>query len=246
MDKDNSSNTDKEFNIDKFLQPALLIALITVISYYIGHSYTSGYLGRMGIRHEFIEFPTTYYFLQSIIGVFFGIITIYFILFFKRSDNQSKTLRSALDNLFCLIVAAIFIYQGILEGNYSLFLLSAFLILFYFISIYTKVIIDLKYNKFAIIGVCFICIGLMSIFASSSGRNHARLTIEGRGGDITFITIKTKANFDNLDNKKKLILIMHNDKKYYITEQKKPAPLNPCVYVVPDEQIELVVLTGSK
>jgi hypothetical protein len=246
MNKNNLSNIEKEINIDKYLHPALLIALITAISYYIGHSYTSGYLSRLGIKHEFIEFPTTYYFLKSIIGVTFGIIVIFFMWFYKRSDTQSKTLRSALDNIFYLIGAAILIYQGISEDNYSLLALSVLLILFYFISVYNKLIIDWKSNPFAIIGICFICIGLMSGFASFFGRNHAILTIEGRGVEITFIKIKTKVNLDNLDNKKNLILIMHNDKKYYITEQKMPAPLNPYVYVVPDDQVELVVLTGSK
>jgi hypothetical protein len=246
MNKDNSSNLEKEVNIDKYLQPALLIALITAISYYIGYSYTSGYLGRLGIKHEFIEFTATYYFLKSIIGVTIGFIILFFIWFYKRSDTQNKIFRSALDNIFSLIVAAILIYQGILEENNSLFILSAFLILFYFISVYDKSIINFKSNPFAIIGIGFICISLMSSIASFFGRNDAISTIEGRGIGITFIKIKTKANIDILDNTKNFILIMHNDKKYYIIEKRTPASLNPLIYVIPDDQVELVVLTGSK
>jgi hypothetical protein len=245
MNKDNSSNIEKEINIDKCLQPALLIALITAMSYYIGHSYTSGYLSRLGIKHEFIEFPTTYYFLKSLIGVTFGIISIYFMWFYKRSDTQSKTLRSALDNIFYLILAAILIYQGISEDNYSLLALSGFLVLFYFISVYNKLRINIKSNPFIIIGICLICISLMSSFASFFGRNHARLTIEGRGVDITFIKIKTKTKLTDIDNNNNLILIMHNDKKYYLVNQENPAPLKPLIYIIHDDQVEFVVLNRS-
>jgi len=179
------------------------------------------------------------------IGVTFGIIFIYFIWFYKRNDIHNNTLRSALDNSFSLIFAGSFIYQGISENNFFLLVAGIILLLFYFISVYNKLIINWKSNPFAVISICLICISLMSNFASFFGRNHAKLTIEGEGVEITFVKIKTKTNFDNLDNNK-LILIMHNDKKYYITEQKKPAPLNPYIYVVPDDQIEMVVLTGSK
>jgi hypothetical protein len=42
---------------------------------------------------------------------------------------------------------------------------------------------------------------------------------------------------------KELILVLYHNGKYYIANKERPAPAFPKIYVVPDEQIKVAVLS---
>lgn len=235
-------------SIDKYLQPALLIALTTAFCYYIGYSYVSAYFARLGIHDNIIDLPSSYYIMKSLFGIMIGLIIVYFLWVHKRNDMQNKRLRSFKENSIILVLAIPLIYQAITDHNYYLLGIGLFMIIIYCLSVYENRFYTSIWESRGFIGksiLIMVAISIMSSLSSFFGRHHAKLTIEGYGVGITFIKIKTKTKITDIDNNNNLILIIHNDKKYYLVNQENPAPLNPFIYVIPDDQVEFVVLNKS-
>lgn len=237
-----NKNTEPLPAIREYLQPALLITLVTAFCYYIGYSYTSAFFNRFGIQNKFIDLPTSYYLMESSSSIILGIVIIYFLYFYKTEDLKIKRFK---ENAYIFIFSVLYLYQAIIERSYFNLGISVLLLLWFIILIYINKPYEFKGFIGKIIIVCM-AIPLMSSLSSLLGRQHAKQTIEGSGPGIIFVKMKTKTNVSDINkNDNKFILIIHNDKKYYLVKQENPAPLNPLVYVIPDDQVEFVVLNKS-
>jgi len=126
---------------------------------------------------------------------------------------------------------------------YGLFASSILLILYIFLSVrkINLIIVTLNILKRAeLLG--FILILMIFILAAALlGSYHAKKLGEGTLSDVIGIEFKTKRTFTEIDNKK-LILILHNEGKYFVVEKQNPLPEYPNVFILPDEQVEFAIM----
>ncbi len=148
-------------SIDKYLQPALLIALITAFCYYIGYSYASAYFSRLGIQFDFIDLPTSYYIIKSLFGIMMGLIIIYFLWLHKRSDILNQRWRSFKENSVMLILIIPLIYQAITDHNYYLLVIGLFMILIYILLSFITIIFIHLFGNFKVILVNLLLLWLL-------------------------------------------------------------------------------------
>lgn len=84
-------------------------------------------------------------------------------------------------------------------------------------------------------------LGIFIIFASYSGSTHAINTIEGTT-TIEMVNFTWKDNPPDELKSKELILIMHYNGNFYVTEKQKPAPKYPEIFIIPDNQIKYTTI----
>jgi len=76
------------------------------------------------------------------------------------------------------------------------------------------------------------------------GINHAERLLEGNYA--TWVKLKTDSIITDLNKNKALILLLHYDNKYFLTRKITPIPNQPIVYIIPDNQIELVIMSRKQ
>lgn len=90
----------------------------------------------------------------------------------------------------------------------------------------------------------FMILFLLISFCSSLfvGDYHAKSLVEGEIGDLYMINFSWKENPPKEIEGKELMLIIHQESKYYVVNRQKPAPEYPEVYIIPDDQIKFAVM----
>jgi len=241
--KDNS-NILSNYNLSKILESALVIAVVTAMFYFFGWAYTDGFLHRIGLSSRLIEFSTTYYIKDSYLGVFFAIL-LYGVSYHLTKDVKNLTTKVFLRNIFILILGLFFFFLAFNGGIKELFW---FLIIFGFILIVVYISISVK--QFELLPNSLkgkITLGLLILFLSSViawiiGHYHAEQAIEGKSVGVPQIQLKAKQDIPQMNSESKYILLFHNDNKYFITKQEFVAPESPVVFVIPDDEVEFVIL----
>jgi hypothetical protein len=124
-----------------------------------------------------------------------------------------------------------------------------FLVL-YFIIIYKEIDLKENQNRYFSISTIMVLIIILFLLISSNmacyfGEQHGKRLVEGEKNDVFMINFSWKENPPKDIEGKELILIIHQDGKYYVVNKQKPAPEYPEVYIIPDDQIKFAIIKKS-
>lgn len=246
----NADTTGQERSPISYFESAFVIAGITAVGYILGWAYTDGYLSRLGIHHRSIEFPTSYYILESLPGIMAAIF-LYFLSYGKAFASVNPKVRPFLRNAYYPITALLMVYYTFQQLAGWLFYLilgsSVLLTIVYVVNSLSRRETDaLGVLPKSIAGKLTALAGLVVggvLVSGLVGDFQAGKTVEGSLHNTIRIQLKTKQPISQLESAKTLILILHHDNNYYITKQESPAPKFPDVYIIPDDQVEFVTLT---
>ena len=78
---------------------------------------------------------------------------------------------------------------------------------------------------------------LLVFYPSMQGNSDAEKLIKGDSGNPR--TVLTSTEDLNLTNST-LILVLYNDKNYYLVEENISVPIHPKSYIIPDTEIKMV------
>ena len=92
-----------------------------------------------------------------------------------------------------------------------------------------------------IVLIIFMLILFLSLPNAFIGHMHAKYLIEGER-DIFSVNFSWKEDSPKEMEGKELIFIIYNENKYYVIAKQKPAPKNPEIYIIPDDQIKFVLM----
>jgi hypothetical protein len=250
VQKKASNDSDKSWQTSgKYLEPALIITFLTVSTYFMGWLRAESYFGRLGISSSFIEFPTAYYVKESFPALAMGLASCV-ILFPLALITKNIRLRTFIENSALLVTAAIIMYSD-LKGDTGIPNRMAILSFVVFSSLYVftsvrkwSVIREfIAYGLLARLSLIVSFVVALAIFSSALGHYQAERLLDGSLKNITWIQIKTSKPVPEVDNEYPLLLILHNENKYYVTKRVDPIPKFPIVYIIPDDQVEFAILS---
>ncbi len=239
-----ASFNEGSFNL---LDSAIILALFTALLYYVNWCFTQSYFARLGINSISIPLDSSFSNSMPAIVVIVGIIVLfYFTLTFRKSEEVNRSrFFVAISNIFLLIVSvlsfglAIVKFQVIIQFFAGILFLSLFLVLIYckegMPSIWGN---NLKGKLFVIL----VLIAAVTYSASLIGIIQATRTIQGEFEGSTIIDFNlSNPNLTEL-NGQELILIAHDDEKYYVTPLETNLSQTPTIYIVPDSEVELATM----
>lgn len=241
--KDNN-NTLNNYNLGKFVESALLIAIFTAVFYCFGWAHTDGFLRRLGLTNKLIEFSNTYYIMDSYLGIGLALL-FYFVGHYGTGNIENRKLQAFRRNIFILFYALVILFLSFQDDAKEMFyFLVGFSILSVGIYLFTSINqYDLLPNsligKFGL-GIIIFLSSLVGV--AILGMYHAKYTIEGKLSTVTQIQLKTKQDIPQINLENKYILLFHNDNKYFITKQENIAPEFPIVYIIPDDEVEFAII----
>ena len=111
---------------------------------------------------------------------------------------------------------------------------------------YFKELKNLYFSTFrdkASIILIFLLLSL--IISCYLGDQCAKKVVEGEADKVFMINFSWKENPPKDMEGKELILIIHQEGKYYVVNKQKPAPKYPEVYIISDDQIKFAVIKKS-
>ena len=238
--------TPLSHGISEYIEPATIITLTIGAVYYVGWSYTNGYFERLGIQHDSLEFPTSFYLMRGFLPVLVSAIVVYWAFSGTRVSKQTRA-NAAQGNVPILLLAALLLLEGFTKPSVRIYLFAAAgLILVAFIMCsWQKTSLSQRIQKSPPLGRIFILLMLIAVSvvtANFLGQHDAARSVEGalRNGVLVRFAWKGEVR-PELENKA-FVLILHRDGKYYVVGLESPAPEFPKVYIVPDEQIKLAVI----
>ncbi|HVE55998.1 MAG TPA: hypothetical protein VNB22_04165 [Pyrinomonadaceae bacterium] len=238
----------------RFIEPASILTLMIGAIYYIGSSYFDSYFNRLGINHLSVELPTAVYLKHGYLAtlLLWGVGAALYASHSQYKNKSGKQFKWLVIFAFNLILPTVFLavaYDSFVRYfGFSVFLIFTLLVLI--------AVIFLTYQKKPITGIfnahpimrTFVLILLAFAFltftAFTFGRIAGTRTIEGNHNlEPAFIKFQWKETPLTELEGKRLILILHNDDKYFVVEHQNPAPENPRVYIVPDDVVKLAEIS---
>jgi hypothetical protein len=232
--------------IVRYLEPATILTLIVGSVYYIGWSYTDAYFERIGIQHDSLNFPTSFYLKQAFWALSIGII---FISAFKKNAGKQTKAETLIDNLyknqFGVLLFAGALILGIIEypdaHSYYIFgiaVISFIATLWLLIkkkSIGSYFRADTLVKRIPLVVLAFLTLVMV---ARILGEVHAKKKIEGTLNNVSTIVFTWKDAPPQELIDKQLVLIIHIDGNYYVTVREIPAPKFPKIYIIRDDEIK--------
>ena len=230
------------------LEPVIIIALVTGVLYFIGYYYYRSYFSRLSLPDTVLNFPTAVYMREALIYcfAFAGLV----LPSFLNADKKPQTFRqAAIGNLPLLamgvlgIIYSVRIYHNWIELIFLLFGAIVILVNFLILSKHHISITHYFYRSSWSMRLIFLVPLVLAIclLASYFGQVHATKLIEGSLRNSMIITLELKDG-TIFQEGKQLILIMHNNGKYYVAERQTRAPKYPPVYVISDNQIAIATI----
>lgn len=247
------NNTLFGLNIDT----GLLIAIFTAGCYYISYYYVNVYFSRLGIYSSQLSYSPDEIISKGIAMIFLSASLCSMVWAGLNLPDKSFKISWFLCNIpLFLIIGSIL--QQIRDPYFDIFAFNSiwaigfvlFLIILLVYPLITKQILiksvwENKYfgQRFDLISKILVILFILMSLAFVSiiyGENSARGDIECDGGSCSHM------NFTFIDpnlsyiNSPHLILITYHDGKYYLSNQEKPIPENPEIYIVSDNQISFI------
>jgi lysylphosphatidylglycerol synthetase-like protein (DUF2156 family) len=241
-------------NIDS----AVILAIITAGCYFTSIYSVDLALGRIGIDPSLYNLTAEEYLISNIIPLVISLgVCLAFIYAMNSKDNRFTIFLSYLP----VIVGAFSIIYLFILSDFALevaalvkICLEIFIIFFIILISYIIVLSCLKKinviktfwvrNIFIRIFIISTILMILAIMSAAYGYYSAPQAIECN--HIVCIHVNFTFEDSNLSaiNAQNLILIGHHDGKYFVTTQQRPAPINPIVYVISDDQVEEVKMRG--
>ena len=175
---------------------------------------------------ELSKFTEPTVILPLLIGIAYFLGWLYTLNYFRRFGIQLESL--SLSTTYYLSNA---IHIGI-------YILGLYIIFYWWYKYAPKG--NIKQDVCHIHGTIYIIVMILLLASALSGyigHAHAEDLIEGDRGDTFFINFSWKDEPTKEIDGKELILIIYNEHKYYVVAKQKPAPNNPEIYIIPDDQI---------
>jgi hypothetical protein len=192
-----------------------VVTIFSSILYIYLYGYTLGFCSYLSIPFRGLNLPIAFY-LEAIYSAIFVIISILIIIIIVK---------------LLLIILQQYVPNLFICFNRFKTIISALPLL--------KNFFDLTLMKKCSILIIFLYIFLASVGYISStnmGINSAKSLIDGESPQSIEIFFNLKEPISCIANKS-LVLIMYYDKNYYVVENQKPAPLNPILFIIPENQI---------
>lgn len=227
----------------KYWEPRIVLTLIIGALYFLGWNYTNAYFRRLTISHDLFSFPTTYYLTMGFVVVLI-VIPVLWILIPKTKQPPTNVFNAFKGNLFVLVFALFNAYLSSQKfPEMMAFFFSAIALVALISCIFFSFVkISLAYQIWNTPPVTRI-IALITMFlfsflvARTFGEIDATGLLKGKRGEIVKFTLKQGSNITIKGEQ--LILIMHRDGQYYVTERLVPAPKYPHVQIIPDSEVAM-------
>ena len=238
---------DEELKSESKYYIPVMISLIIGVIYSSGFWYSFSYLSYFNLyRFESLSIQPSYYLINAAVPIAIAIVILSPLLV-PYSESRFK---AGIHNLIILIPAILlfilyyYLYldysHGIIYGIFGI--IAPFgLVIIYIVFSKNKLSIrdiflvpDFKRH---VLGLLYLAIILLSI-CNAAGELSAMHLI---GGD-KIITFNWNGNPPEDINNKEFVPIFHYNGNYYVAERMKPAPKNPIVYAIPENQVESAVI----
>lgn len=243
----------KQQDFIKLLESGILIALLMALLFFVNWCFFKAYYTRLGISPELIILPLDTSLSISMSAIVVGVVIIgAFFYSIIEGINKNDRFSIASSNYLVLFVAGQalwFTYISFSINSWILLDILYFIGSLSFFGYFLWFIYKKKEFKFLWDteenGKLFVVILLISSLALTgfiTGNIQATRTIQGelQGSNIVNFYL-SNPNFSELKDKQ-LICISHFEEKYYVTPLEKNAPISPTIYVIPDNQVELVIM----
>jgi hypothetical protein len=220
----------KETHVSKLIEFAtsnsalvpVVIVVFTILYYIYIYNYYSAFFARLSIPLVSLNLPFTFYLSAGIKLLPWIVATVLFIIAF----------------IFILYLYIVIKFYKIMTNDPSNF--GKFL---FEIAPKIKTADFILSYIVAPIFLFSLLFSLLFIFPYYQGNWDARNLIDGES-DNPKMVITLKDNGINLTNNA-LILVLYNDKNYYLIEKNISAPLHPRPYIIPDSEIKMVTFSAN-
>jgi len=240
---------DLPSTIIKYLEPATLLTISLGAVYYLGWIQVDSYLRRIGINHHSLNLPSTYYLRQGYLAVSISLILINVVAWNKRPARD--TVKDAiLLNLIPLLLLILMLFPDASLSRQQYYFNLAFLVMVLVLLICLTVVrksavhLLLSPSLFYRFGFALTVFTILGVRAMNVGDLNGKLAVEGRSSEVSGITFVWKDTIAPDIEGKQLVLILHNEGKYYVVERATTAPAHPRVYVVPDDMVKYASTTS--
>lgn len=249
MAEEQPQKASSEEPLSKYLEPGIIITILSGGLYLVGYFYFESYFSRLGILREVLNLSPDYYVRENFIGLSFAV-AIFGIFIYAATNKGTSRVYVVIANLPYLAMAALIVlyaFRPRTPGNefYSLILGAGSLVIpFLSESLQGKALAKRLWNKGLLSRMLFLALllTLSAITAGLLGELHAVERIEGTLHNDFAIDFKLKSGLPSELQGKDLVLIIHHDGNYYVTPFQAPAPDLPKVYIIPDDQVEMAVM----
>ena len=230
-----------EDTLTKYLEPVLIIAVLTASIYFVGYLYIQTFLSRFGLQRS-VDITFEFIVTQSIGAIYIAILLFgaFIYVFYRPLTNRYSV---ALANLPFLVLAFFFLRYSVNPSDNQmtsiLFPILGILIMLLFLGmVYAKIALLWDFwhatieRRILVILTLLLIISLLSI---SLGSFHATTLIEDTKTETRFF-LKGNSSIDI--EGRDMVVILHRNEFYFVTPRVKPAPRYPRVYIIHDKQIE--------
>lgn len=238
---------DKELKSESKYYIPVMISLIIGVIYSSGFYYSFNYLSYFNLYHfESLSIQPSYYLINAAVPISIGIVILSPLLL-PFSESRFK---AGIHNLTILIPAillfisyyylSLYYSRGIIYGTFGIiipFLLVIIYIVFSINKLSIRDIFLVPDFKRQVLGLLYLAIILLCICDGVSELSAMHII---KGDKI--ITFNWNGNPPEDINNKEFVPIFHYNGNYYVAERMKPAPKNPIVYAIPENQVESAVI----
>jgi hypothetical protein len=243
MSNDNKDDNQNFFGLN--IETGFLLAIITAGSYFISSMYVNAYYSRFGIYSSILHFSIEDTISRGKFPLLYSLILCIIVMFgMYYHDNKMSWIASSLPFFALAMALILLIIDPSIRVVPTAFWLAIILLVFLFSLLgyyYFKKINAFKILwELNIIGKLLVLLAFLLAFGVSSGvlgQYDAKNYIECDNGKCAHINFTLKDPNMSYINVQNSILITYQEGKYYVTKQEKPAPMNPEIYVIPDDQV---------
>ncbi len=238
-----------------FLEPATILTLMIGAVYFLGWTYMDGYFRRVGINHLSLNLSTTYYLQQGYLAATAFLVLLNVFHLYRdesaKKDVEVKRVEAFVPNLSILIVIVLlfFPYPRVSPHSFIYFLMTIIpVLLILAISTWRKSSIFHIFSKLSWLGRFFITLfifSLLTLHALNRGARDGKWAVEGKGsGGTSLVSFVWKDTSPTELEGKQLILIIHDQERYYVVERVDPAPDYPYVFIIPDDMLKYAITSS--
>ncbi|MCK5660574.1 MAG: hypothetical protein KAH86_04380 [Methanosarcinales archaeon] len=234
---------DKEVKSESKYYMPVMISLIIGVIYSSGFWYSFSYLSYFNLyRFESLSIQPSYYLINAAVPIAIAIAILsplllpYSELRFKAGIHNLTVLIPAI----LLVILYYYLYldysHGIIYGIFGIIVPFGLVIIYIVFSKNKLSIRDIFLVpdfKRHVLGLLYLAIILLCI-CNAAGELSAMYLVEGD----KIITFNWNGNHQEDISNKEFVPIFHYNENYYVAERMKPAPKNPIVYAIPDNQVE--------
>lgn len=236
-----------EKRISNFLEPAIILTLLSAELYVMGYAHASGYFIQLGFFISALDLPTTYFISIAIRPALVVALPFVFSMYAGRY-NPPNILSSLVGNLFLLGTCLVCISEAMLSYQnwyrYAMLCVAGLLFPTYVVLSWLRrpYLNDLlKKTWLDRTRAIIIVFGFLFIASFTLGKQTAIGEIERSGITTISIEFKWKNAPPTELQGKELNLIIYRDKKYYVVPFERPAPSSPRLFIINEDQIDYAV-----